>query len=173
MAYDQSKLIKDVRMYLGGVSEDDLPENVIIYWGDHFDSPERYTGDYPYILWNTTLCCINHLKTNLITAKTVNKNTIKEKVGNVSVENTDDYGTTEDRIQAYDDLYDLYKSCPEKFGIVLPANASIVLINGVNQQEVDTYRSNKNTTSVYNPLPVTAFPKSDPRTPYRRNGRRY
>ena len=158
MAYDQSKLIKDVRMFLGGVSEDKLPDNVIVYWGDFFDADPKYTGNYPFILWKTTLCTIQYLKAAIVTSVTATKSTTKEKVGDVAIDVTNDYGSPEEAMNSYDELYNDYSAHPEKFGIDT-AGSSIVIINGVDAQEVSDIRTNTNTTSIYNPLPVTAFPK--------------
>lgn len=169
MAYNQCKLVSDVRMYLGGISEDKLPESVIIYWGDFFDANPDYTDKYPYILWKTTLCSLEYLKANtVITASTSStRSTSKEKVGDVEINISDSYASTEEMMNAYDDLYKDYLDHPEKFGIVLSGTGNVVHIGGVYQEEVDNNRCNPNTTSIYNALPVTAFPKlSD--TPYRR-----
>lgn len=168
MAYDQSRLIREVRIYLGGVGEEKLPESVIIHWGDFFDSDPRYADNYPYILWKTTLCCIEYLKANVVTSTTATKTSVKEKVGDVSKDITNDFGSSTDVVDNYDDLYKDYLENPWKFGIIIEQGSSVVHINGVDQEQVDKYRNNRNTTSIYNPLPVTAFPKVTG-CPWRRN----
>lgn len=161
MAYDSSKLIRDVRIYLGGVSDTLLPDNVITYWGDFFDTPDHYESNYPYILWKTTLCSIEYLKANKATStSSAAKSSRTEKVGDVSVTVTEDSSSESATAVSYDDLYEDYLNNPWKFGIKLPDGASYVLINGVDQQEVEEYRTNKNTTSIYNPLSVTQSPKT-------------
>lgn len=162
MSYDQSKLIKDVRIYLGGVPEEILPESTIVYWGDFWDAPDQYEGNYPYILWKTTLCSIEYLKASVSTSSQSSavKTTSKEKVGDVQVDYSTEAVSITDQVQVYDDLYKDYSDNPWKFGITPLEGSSVVHINGVNQEEVEKYRTNKNTTSIYNPLPATAFPKS-------------
>lgn len=160
MAYDQSKLIKDVRIYLGGVSDSKLPESTIIYWGDFWDANPRYESKYPYILWKTTLCCLDYLRANTATSNNnAAKSSRKEKVGDVEVTITQDSSSSSSTAVSYDDLYDDYSSNPWKFGITEDVG-NVVIINGVDQKIVDKYRNDQNTTSIYNPLPVTAFPKT-------------
>lgn len=157
MAYDQSKLIKDVRICLGGISEEKLPESIIVHFGDTIDADPEHTGDYPWIFWRTTLSCIDYLRANATTSSSSSTKGVKEKVGEVMVDTS--YSSAEDVVTAYDNLYDNYASNPEKFGVILPTIQPPVIINGVNQTTVNTFRENRNTTSIYNPLPVTAFPK--------------
>lgn len=157
MAYDQAKLISDVRICLGGISEPKLPESIIIHFGDLHDSNPDFTGDYPQIFWRTTLDCVQYLIANTATSSSSNKAGVKEKVGNVTKEET--FTSTANVIGGYRDLYDYLLNNPDKFGVVLTNSPSVVLINGVNQAEVDKYRNNTETTSIYNPLSATAFPK--------------
>ena len=158
MAYNQSKLIKNVRIFLGGISTSKLPEDIIVHYGDDYDEDPAYTGDFPNIFWRTTLSSVKYLIANATTSSASEQRTTKEKVGNVSKEVS--YTDKSDIIDNYNDLYDYFFSNPEKFGITLPTNSSgVVLINGVNQAEVDAYRNNTNSTSIFNTLPVTAFPK--------------
>ena len=177
MAYDQTRLITEVRIFLGGISAEKLPDPVITFYGDSIDALPEHTGDYPYIFWKTTLCCIQYLKNAVVTGDTGSKTSRKEKVGDVMVEQSDDYGSSNDVLKAYDDLYNDYLANPQKFGVVVDVkaeNTGNVIINGVNQETVDKYRNNTTTTSIYNPLPVTAFPKTSGVT-WRRNDscRRY
>jgi uncharacterized membrane protein len=174
MAYDQSKLVSDVRIYLGGVSEDKLPDATIVFYGDFYDADEEYTGKYPYILWRTTLACLDYLRANITTSSsTTSKSSRKEKVGGVEVTVTTDTSAASVTTEAYDDLYQDYKDNPWKFGIK-GVDTKLVIINGVDQDTVDKYRDDENTTSIYNPLPTTAFPKTSGQT-WRRNDsdRRY
>jgi hypothetical protein len=172
MAYDQVKLVVDVRMFLGGISEEDLADTTILYYGDLIDSNPKYTGDYPYILWKTTLCCIEYLKAQAIQGSVGNstKSSTKEKVGDVQFDTSNEYNSIEDILNAWDSLYGDYLENPYKFGIIVD-NTSVVLIGGVNQEQVDGFRGNKSTTSIYNPLPVTAFPKCST-YPYNRRKRK-
>tara|TARA_R110000851_G_scaffold20753_2_gene62559 strand:- start:132 stop:662 length:531 start_codon:yes stop_codon:yes gene_type:complete len=158
MAYDQAKLITNVRICLGGISTTKLPDNIITHFGDVYDADPDYTGDFPNIFWRTTLDSVQYLIANATTSSTSEQRATKEKVGNVTKEVS--YTDKSDIIDNYNELYDYFYSNPDKFGIILPANSSgVVLINGVNQAEVDAYRNNTNNTSIFNPLPVTAFPK--------------
>lgn len=166
MAYDQAKLIQDVRLCLGGISEEKLPESVIIHFADQIDSDTEHTGDYPWIFWKSTLTTLNYLKAAATTSDAGSAKSIKEKVGNVSKDVS--YVTSKEIIEAYDALYDDYAASPEKFGVVITTPQSPVIINGVNAQEVDDYRNNRDTTSVYNALGVTAFPKHAATTNRRR-----
>lgn len=160
MAYNQSKLIKDVRVYLGGVSEEKLPEATIVYWGDFWDSNPKYVDKYPYILWKTTLCCLDYLRAFTATSNNnAAKSSRKEKVGDVEVTITQDSSSASSTAVSYDDLYDDYSRNPWKFGIE-DTVGNIVIVNGVDQATVDKYRNDEKTTSIYNPLPVTAFPKT-------------
>lgn len=168
MAYDQSKLVNDVRIYLGGVSETKLPEGTIVFYGDFYDSDTKYTGKYPHILWRATLACLDYLRASTATSTSnAAKSSRKEKVGDVEVTVTSDSSSTSATAVSYDDLYEDYSKNPWKFGIKDEVG-SLVLINGVDQTTVDTYRDNPNTTNVYNPLPTTAFPKISGNT-WRRN----
>tara|TARA_R110000851_G_scaffold326320_1_gene494901 strand:- start:1603 stop:2127 length:525 start_codon:yes stop_codon:yes gene_type:complete len=166
MAYDQSKLIKDVRICLGNISEEKLPESVIVHFGDMVDSDPEHTGDYPWIFWRTTLSCLDYLKASATTSSESTTKGTKEKVGDVSIDMQ--YITSKEVISAYDELYNDYASNPEKFGVTLTTVQPPVLINGVSAQEVENYRTNPNTTSTYNPLSAAAFPKATGRS----NGRR-
>ena len=166
MAYDQAKLIKDVRLCLGGISEEKLPESVIIHFGDKIDADPDHTGDYPWIFWQTTLMCLDYLKADAITSDESSTKSTKEKVGDVSKDIS--YSSSKDVVEAYEDLYRDYAANPEKFGVILTSPQSPVIINGVDAQEVCDYRTNPNTTSTYNALSVAAFPKITGRS----NGRR-
>ena len=157
MAYDQSKLIKDVRICLGDISEEKLPESVIVHFGDIIDADPDHTGDYPWIFWRTTLSCIDYLRANATTSSESNTKGTKEKVGDVSKDVQ--YSSAKEVVQAYDDLYDDYAANPAKFGVVLTTIQAPVIINGVSAQEVCDNRTNPNTTSIYNPLSAAAFPK--------------
>ena len=160
MAYDQSKLIKDVRIYLGGVSTDKLAEATIIHYSDFYDANAKYTSKYPYILWKTTLASLDFLKA--ATASSTDnaaKTSRKEKVGDVEVTVSSDSSSSSATAVSYQDLYDDYVENPWKFGIELTEGSSVVHINGVNAQEVNDYRTNTKTTSTYNPLSAAAFPK--------------
>lgn len=159
MAYDQAKLIHDVRIYLGGVSEIKLPESIIIYYGDFYDNNPTYTGLHPYILWKTTLSCLDYLRANTATSTSnAAKSSRKEKIGDVEVTITEDSSSAASSYVSYDDLYDDYSANPWKFGITSDTG-SVVIINGVDQATVDKYRNNVKTTSIFSPLPATAFPK--------------
>lgn len=161
MAYDPCKLVRDVRIYLGGVPESKLPETVIIHWGDFYDNPCYYENNYPYILWKTTLSCLDYLRAEKATSESsAAKSSRTEKVGDVQITISEDSSSESATAISYDDLYEDYLNNPWKFGIKLPDKASYVLINGVDQQEVEEYRTNQNTTSIYNPLSVTQFPKT-------------
>ena len=174
MAYDQAKLISDVRIYLGGISEDKLPDATIVFYGDFYDADEEYTGKYPHILWRTTLACLDYIRANITTSSSsTSKSSRKEKVGGVEVTVTTDTSAASVTTKAYDDLYKDYEDNPWKFGIK-GADTKLVIFNGVDQKIVDKYRDDENTTSIYNPLPTTAFPKTSGDT-WRRNDsdRRY
>lgn len=169
MAYDQSKLITDVRICLGGISDTKLPESIIIHFADAIDADPDHTGDYPWIFWKSTLSSISYLKSNAITSSESNTKSTKEKVGDVSVDVS--YLSSKEVVASYDDLYNDYASNPEKFGVVLVTLQPPVLINGVNAQEVHDYRTNTKTTSTYNPLSSSAFPKVTGRASGRRGYR--
>ena len=171
MAYDQSKLITDVRICLGGISEEKLPDAIILHYGDLYDAIPEYTGDYPYIFWYTTLSCIDYLKAQATTSESSSATSKKEKVGDVQIDMG--YASASSIIDNLDDLYQDYLNNPEKFGVILEQVTPPVIINGVYTQEVDNYRENKNTTSIYNPLSVTSFPKCDPFYTNSRRRRRY
>tara|TARA_R110002167_G_scaffold15552_1_gene62027 strand:+ start:356 stop:886 length:531 start_codon:yes stop_codon:yes gene_type:complete len=168
MAYNTSKLIKDVRIYLGGVSETKLPESIIVYYGDFYDDNPKYTGKYPYILWKATLACLDYLMAYTASStSSAAKSSRKEKVGDVEVTVTEDSSSASATSVSYKSLYEDYSENPWKFGIN-DEIGSLVLINGVNQAEVDKYRNDQTTTSIYNPLPTIAFPKITGET-WRRN----
>lgn len=159
MAYDQSKLIKEVRIYLGSITEDRLPESVITHYADMHDLNPTYTGKYPYILWKSTLSCLDYLKATTAVSSNSNKYTKKEKVGEVEVTETQDNSSSGSLLGTYEDLYDDYAAHPEKFGITLTIATSPVIIGGVYTKEVEDNRRNTDITSIYNPLSVTSFPK--------------
>ena len=172
MAYDPYELNKDVRIYLGGVEEDKLPETTVIHWGDFYDAQEDWTSNYPYILWQTTLSCIQYLKAAVATSTTSTKSSSKEKVGEVEVSVSNDYGSSEELMDAYDALYADFLDSPDKFGLKLE-KGNIVHVGGVYKDEVDSNRSKRSIASVYDTLPVTAFPKQS-RDIYNRSSiRRY
>tara|TARA_R110000851_G_scaffold234198_1_gene386750 strand:+ start:203 stop:727 length:525 start_codon:yes stop_codon:yes gene_type:complete len=169
MAYDQSKLIKSVRICLGNISEEKLPESVIVHFGDMVDSDPEHTGEYAWIFWRTTLSCLDYLKASATTGNESTTKGTKEKVGDVSIDMQ--YVASKEVIAAYDELYKDYAANPEKFGVTLTTVQPPVLINGVSTQEVENYRTNPNTTSTYNPLSASAFPKVTGMTTGRRGFR--
>lgn len=127
MAYVQSTLISGVRLYLGDVDVNTLPDSVIIYFADIHDANPSYTGIQEAILWKTTLSCLDYLRASSTTSSggTSAKYTRKEKVGDVEVTETTDNSSTSSTSNSYDDLYDLYYASPEKFGyIVTPVSSS-------------------------------------------------
>lgn len=157
MSYDQTKLILDVRICLGGISTTKLPDNIITHFADAIDADPDYTGNYPWIYWKSTLESIAYLRTNAITNSESGTRSAKEKVGDVTIDIA--YVGAKDIVGAYNDLYNDYASNPEKFGVILVKVQPPVLINGVDAQEVHDYRTNPKTTSTYNPLSASAFPK--------------
>jgi len=169
MAYNQSKLIKDVRICLGGISVEKLPEDIIVHFGDITDTDPAHIGDYPWIFWRTTLSVLDYLKAGATTSSESGTKGTKEKIGDVSIDVQ--YTSSKEVIEAYDELYNDYAANPEKFGVILVTVQPPVLINGVSAQEVENYRTNPNTTSTYNPLSVAAFPKVTGRSTGRRGFR--
>lgn len=152
MAYDQAKLISDVRLMLGGVDETTLPDEIIIRYGDIYDL--QYEGDYAYIWWKTTIACTNYLRINSITSGSSASNKRTEKVGNTTI--TVEAKSTEDILSGWDELLEYYKEHPEDFGIIPKEAGGYVLVGGIIKDNVDKLRCNKKYTSPFDTGSMTS-----------------
>ena len=152
MAYDQVKLISDVRLMLGGVDETTLSDEIIIRYGDIYDI--QYEGDYAYIWWKTTIACTNYLRINSITSGSSASDKRTEKVGNTTI--TIEAKSTEDLLSGWDELLDYYKEHPEDFGIVPKDSGGYVLVGGIIKDKVDKLRCNKKYAAPFDTGKVTS-----------------
>lgn len=149
MAYNNIRLISDVRLYLGGVEEAILPDPVITHFGTLHDTNPSYTGKQEAILWKTTLSCLDYLMASSTTAVggTSAKYSRTEKVGDISVTETTDNSSTSSSSTSYSDLYALYEDSPEKFGyfITVPTDGSggtgLVWVTGTNKPDLSRIKS--------------------------------
>lgn len=155
MPYNTSKLVQEVRLYLGDVTTEKLPESVITHYGDLHDSNPNYTGKYEYILWKTTLSCIDYIRASATTSSTSSsaKYSRKEKVGDVEVTVTEDNTSGGSTTSALDSLYDEYENSPEKFGVILTSTTGPIL-TGTNYPNLALGKSTvvlSRGTTVYTP----------------------
>lgn len=155
MAYDPVKLNSDVRRRLGYISVDQLPDNVISDWGDHYDAiySPRYDDPYPYIYYYTTLSCVEYLRINTITSGEASRSKFTEKVGGVTI--TEENSSSTSVLDVWDDLYDLLKDDPESFGIIT-TNGGFVHVGGVYRDKVDSIRRDCNLASPFSTGKVTS-----------------
>lgn len=170
MAYDQAKLISDVRRRLGYIDTTQLPDNVITDWGDHYDeiySP-KYEEPYPYIYYYSTLSCVEYLRIQVITSGEATRSKFTEKVGNVSI--TEESSSSESILNVWDDLYKLLADDPSSFGITT-TEGGFVHIGGTDTCKVESIRKNSKlaspfdtgkVTSRYNTKKNPAFDKFNP-----------
>ncbi len=138
MSYDFTKLERDVRYYLGDITQAKLPEATIFHFADLHDSNPAYTSKHAHLIWKTTLSALDYLMATTAVSGNSSKFTRKEKVGEVEVTETQDNSSSGSPIATYQALYDNYKSNPEKFGIIITASSSTggggaVIITGTNK----------------------------------------
>ncbi len=153
MAYDQAKLISDVRRRLGYIEETQLPDNVITDWGDHYDeiySP-RYEEPYPYIYYYTTLSCVEYLRMQAITSGEGTGGKYTEKVGGVQI--TEESSTY--LLDIWEDLYNQLADDSESFGIFRKDKGGFVHIGGIYTDKVDSIRKDHSLLSPFDTGSVT------------------
>ena len=155
MAYDQAKLISDVRRRLGYIDTTQLPDNVITDWGDHYDAiySPRYEDAYPYIYYYSTLSCVEYLRINSITSGEATRSKFTEKVGGVTI--TEEASSSTSVLDIWDDLYDSLKDDPASFGI-LDAGGGFVHVGGVYRDKVESIRRDNNLASPFSTGKVTS-----------------
>jgi hypothetical protein len=148
MAYDFTKLEKDIRFYLGNLTQDKLPESAIFHFADLHDSNPAYTSKHAHLVWKTTLSSLDYLMAGTAVSANSSKFTRKEKVGDVEVSETQDNSSSGSPIATYKLLYDDYKANPEKFGILATATAGsagsstgAVILTGTNRPNLSLGKS--------------------------------
>lgn len=169
MAYDQTRLISDVRLMLGGVAETTLPDDIIIRYGDIYDL--QYDGEYSYIWWKTTIACTNYLKINSVTSGSSSAGKRTEKVGNttITVESSD----SESTLSSWDDLLDYFREHPEDFGVISTGGGGSVLVGGVIRKDVDNLRCNRKYTSPFDTGSITSKSNTRKNPAFRTRGNKF
>lgn len=148
MSYNQVQLLDEVRnLYLPDTPEQSLPDNVIIMIADKVNNDPRYSGDYPYIVWLTTLRCLDYLiaRSTVQTggSGSAEKSSRKEKSGDWEITVTQESSSTEGAVgvQGYKDLKALYLESPSLFGILPSENSgttmSTIMFGGVSKKEYE------------------------------------
>ena len=135
----QEEVIEFVRIILGGLPTDILPDSVIVLfynrWSLYFDltnNPEKL----PLVLWNVCVSCLEWL---------IAKSTMS---GGYSTERTEKIGQEQisvkggSQIQAWKDLLDYITENPEYIDPSLSSRGLTIIVGGVRQSIVDDIRKN-------------------------------
>lgn len=136
------EVIERIRLLLGGISEEELPDAVIqmfLYkWEVSMDvanHPERW----PLVIYNTVLDCVRWLIFQEVQSGASSVTERLEKIGDetISVKG----GST---FQSWQDMLDWLLANPEYIDPSLAFNASLVIIGGVRKDEFFRVKNSPN-----------------------------
>jgi hypothetical protein len=135
----QEEVVSYIRIILGGISVQTLPDEVIILfynrWSLYFDlqnNPEKL----PLVLWNTCVSCLEWL----LASSSANGGYSTERTEKIGQEQITVKGGSQ--LQAWKDLLKYITENPEYIDPSLSSRGLSIIVGGVRQSIVDEIRKN-------------------------------
>lgn len=156
------EIIDRIRLILGGVSPEDLPDAVIMMFLEKWKysmNVQEYPDRWPLVIYNTTLDCVRWLILQEVQSGESSITERTEKIGDETISIKG--GST---FKSWKDMLDWLLANPEYIDPSLAFNASLIIIGGVRQDEFARVKRDKNSYNgfmeqgvMYNPaIPTTS-----------------
>jgi hypothetical protein len=152
----EQEIIERIRLILGGISEEDLPDAVIQMFLQKWElvlDVENHPERWPLVIYNTVLDCVRWLILQEVQSGASSVTERLEKIGDETISIKG--GST---FKSWQDMLDWLLANPEYIDPSLAFNASLIIIGGVRQDEYHRVKCNPNSYNGFMEQGVYATP---------------